>query len=128
MCFNPTYLGEDHRLVVCVRAFGLAKIDQLATSLGDVFIGTARSHFSKEIHLERRLRLRARLGEREGEGAWFRTSRALVGGGKVIPLCGDPELGQQQRDGDGEGAEAEVEFCETLPTSSDGLASAHQEL
>ena len=108
-----------------VSRLQIAKIDQLVTSLGDVFVGTARSHFSKEIHLERRLRLRARLGQREGENTWFRTSRALVGQGKLIPLCGDPTL---EARGDPVGDEAEVEFCEALPTSSDGPATAHEEL
>ena len=66
-----------------------AAIEQIIASLGNVFVGTARSHFAKEIHFERRVRLANANGS--GMLRWFRSSRALIGDGITIPLCHDPE-------------------------------------
>jgi hypothetical protein len=85
----------------------LAKIDQALAAAGAVFVGTARSHFSKEIHLERRLL----LGD---AAAWYRTSSALVGGGKIIPMCGDPDRPTADGPDDCEGLPGHAGFLGVL--------------
>ena len=85
----------------------LAKVDQALAAAGAVFVGTARSHFSKEIHLERRLL----LGD---AAAWFRTSSALVGGGKIIPMCGDPDRPTADGPDDCEGLPGHAGFLGVL--------------
>jgi hypothetical protein len=62
--------------------------EQILCARAQAFIGTMHSHFSKEIHMERK-----RLLAGEGGGRWVLTSRSLAEGGRLVRLCGDDEAG-----------------------------------
>ena len=58
----------------------LALVEQIIASRGKFFVGTVKSHFSKEIHMERR----ARQG---GGEAFYENSMSMSKGGKLVQLC-----------------------------------------
>ena len=58
----------------------MAARTRIIASRGKFFVGTVKSHFSKEIHMERR----ARQG---GGEAFYENSVSMSKGGELVPLC-----------------------------------------
>ena len=62
-------------------------VEQIVAAQADIFIGTHGSHFSKEIHLERRLN---QGGKKHLENSW-----SMVEKGDLVPLCDSWEVGER---------------------------------
>ena len=61
-------------------SLGFMLVEQIIASQAQLFVGTDGSHFSKEIHLERRL-------HQGGGDEFYENSLSMVGKGELIPLC-----------------------------------------
>jgi hypothetical protein len=72
-----------------------AAVEQILCAKAKVFIGTLHSHFSKEVHLERRLLWGEGTGDEPGVlgtggPTWRSASFSLAKGGELIPMCNKP--------------------------------------
>jgi hypothetical protein len=79
--YKPGYYGEPK--ISYTNPTGqlqLALVEQILCSRAKAFVGTANSHFSKEINMERKMQ--------QGGGEEFNeNSHSLIQGGELIPLC-----------------------------------------
>jgi hypothetical protein len=64
----------------------LALVEQIICSHARAFVGTDGSHFSKEIHLERKARM-LRAGVTDLDTAYIGTSYSMVAKGRTRGLC-----------------------------------------